>query len=42
MVRESPEIGNLSKMEAKLAGDRDSRFSDSATTAKIRKIVGSA
>ena len=39
MVRESPETGNLSKMKRKLTGNRDLRFSDSATTAKIRKIV---
>ena len=40
MVRESPETGNLSKMVAKLTGNRDLRFSDLATTAKISKIVG--
>ena len=42
MVRESPETGNLSKMVAKLTGNRDLRFSDLATTAKITKIVGDA
>ena len=37
MVRESPETGNLSKMVAKLTGNRDLRFSDSATAAKNKE-----